>query len=284
MDPIVYLNGSFVPLSEARVPVTDYGFLFGYGLYETLRAYKGFYFRLDAHLKRLHKSAQTLNIPVDIAKLKDIIMETTRRNPFENARMRVTLTPGAGSPILDPASCTEPTILCSVLDYKPLAPEIYSKGYNSIIFNGRRNSQSIISGIKATSIVESSLAKTRAHRAQADDALLLNEKGLLAEASSSNVFVVNHGVIKTPKTGSGLLPGITRQVIIELAGNLGLKFKEADIRLSELKTLDEVFITNSMFEVMPVAKIDGRAVGSDKPGPLTVKLAAAYKQLVQAEL
>jgi branched-chain amino acid aminotransferase len=284
MEAIVYLNGSFLPLSEAKVPVTDYGYLFGFGLYETLRAYKGYYFRLDAHLKRLYKSAQTLGIPVDVAKLKEIILETTRRNPFDNARMRVTLTPGTGSPVIDPASCTNPTVLCTVLEYKPFAPEVYSRGYNTIIFNGRRNSQSVISGMKATSIIESSLAKIRAHRAQADDALLLNEKGLLAEATSSNVFVVNHGVIKTPKTGSGLLPGITRQVIIELAGNLGLKFKEADIRLSELKTLDEVFLTNSMFEVLPVAKIDGRPVGSGKPGPITMKLADAYKQLVQTEL
>ena len=284
MDEIVYLNGSFMPLSEARVPVTDYGFLFGYGLYETLRVYNGKYFRLDAHLKRLNKSAQTLSIPLDTGKIKEIIHETTQRNPYENGRLRLTLTLGPGNLILDHDSCTNPTILCTAVEYKPFPPETYAKGYSIIIFNGRRNSQSIISGMKATSFIESSLAKQKAHQMNAEDALLLNEKGLLAEASSSNVFVVNHGVLKTPKTGGGLLPGVTRQVVIELAGSLGLKFKEADIRLSELKTVDEVFLTNSMFEVLPVVKIDGRPVGSGKPGVITGKLAAAYKQLVQTEL
>ena len=284
MDEIVYLNGSFMPLSEARVPVADYGFLFGYGLYETLRVYNGKYFRLDAHLKRLNKSAQSLSIPIEIGKIKEIILETTKRNPYDNGRTRLTLTPGPGSLLLDPNSCKNPTILCTVVEYKPLTPETYAKGYSTIIYNGRRNSQSIISGMKATCFTQSSLAKQKAHQMQADDALLLNEKGLLAEATSSNVFVVNHGVIKTPKTGGGLLPGITRQVVIELASNLGLKFKEADIRLSELKTVDEVFLTNSMFEILPVVKIEGRPIGSGKPGVITAKLATAYKLLVQTEL
>jgi branched-chain amino acid aminotransferase len=284
VDEIVFLNGSFMPLGEAKVPVTDYGFLFGYGLYETLRVYQGKFFRLDAHLKRLNKSAQTISIPLDIGKIKEIILETTKRNPFENGRMRLTLTPGPGNLVLDPDSCKNPTILCTVVQYKPFSPETYTKGYSTIVFNGRRNSQSIISGMKSTCFIESSLAKQKARQMQADDALLLNEKGLLAEASSSNVFVVNHGVVKTPKTGGGLLPGVTRQVVIELAGSLGLKIKEADIRLSELKTVDEVFLTNSMFEVLPVVKIDGRPVGSGKPGEITGKLATAYKQLVQAEL
>jgi branched-chain amino acid aminotransferase len=198
--------------------------------------------------------------------------------------MRLTLTPGPGSPVLNPASCKNPTILCTVVEYQPFTSDTYIKGYSTIIYNGRRNSQSIITGMKATCFIESSLAKQKAHQMQADDALLLNEKGLLAEASSSNVFVVNHGVVKTPKTGGGSLAGITCQVIIELTCSLGLKFKEADIRLSELKTVDEVFLTNSMFEVLPVVKIDGRPVGSGKPGAITTKLAAAYKQLVQAEL
>jgi branched-chain amino acid aminotransferase len=284
MNEIVYLNGSFLPLSEAKVSVMDYGFLFGYGLYETTRVYAGKFFRLDAHLKRLEKSALALSIPVNIPQIKEAILETVRRNRFESGRARLTVTAGQGSAAPDIKSCQSPTVLCSVVQYNPFPAEIYTKGFSATIFNLRRNSQSLLPGLKSSSFVESLLAKQKAREMGVDEALMLNDKGLLAEASSSNVFVVDRGVLKTPKTGSGLLPGVTRQVVLELAIHLGLPFQESDIIPSQLASAEEVFLTNSMIEIMPVTRIEGKAVGSRRPGAITMKLSAGYGELLKEEL
>jgi branched-chain amino acid aminotransferase len=284
MNEIVYLNGSFLPLSEAKVSIMDYGFLFGYGLYETTRVYKGKFFRLDAHLKRLEKSALALAIPVDIPKFKEIIRETVGRNPFESGRMRLTVTLGQGSAAPDPRSCQTPTVLCTVVEYKPFPAESYARGYSAIIFNLRRNSQSPLPGMKSSSFVESILAKQKARESGVDESLMLNDKGLLAESSSSNVFIVSQGMLKTPKIGSGFLPGITRQVTVELAHHLGLPYQESDIIPSQIASADEVFITNSMIEIMPVTRLEGQAVGAGKPGPISAKLSEAYQELLKEEL
>jgi branched-chain amino acid aminotransferase len=274
MNEIVYLNGSFLPLSEAKVSVMDYGFLFGYGLYETTRVYAGKFFRLDAHLKRLEKSALALSIPVNIPQIKEAILETVRRNRFESGRARLTVTAGQGSAAPDIKSCQSPTVLCSVVQYNPFPAEIYTKGFSATIFNLRRNSQSLLPGLKSSSFVESLLAKQKAREMGVDEALMLNDKGLL----------VDRGVLKTPKTGSGLLPGVTRQVVLELAIHLGLPFQESDIIPSQLASAEEVFLTNSMIEIMPVTRIEGKAVGSRRPGAITMKLSAGYGELLKEEL
>ncbi|HSW57901.1 MAG TPA: aminotransferase class IV [Dehalococcoidales bacterium] len=284
MKEIAYLNGAFLPLNEAKIPVTDYGFLFGYGLYETCRVYQGRLFRLDDHLARLEKSARALNIPCQISRLKEAALETVRLNPFENARLRLTLTPGPGSPAADIRSCSSPTTLVTVVEYKPFPAETYKKGFRVIVFNLRRNSQSLLAGMKSISFIESMLARQEARIREVDDALLLNDRGSLAEASSSNVFLVSGGVLITPAEGSGLLPGITRQVVIELAQAAGLKCREKDIQPPEMQKAEEVFITNSMIEIMPVTVIEGRAVGSGVPGPVTRQLMEAYRDLVKAGL
>jgi branched-chain amino acid aminotransferase len=284
MNGIAYLNGSYIPLNEARVSVMDYGFLFGYALYETTRTYNGKFFRLGSHLKRLEQSALALSIPLDMPQITAAIRETVRRNPFKNGRMRLTVTPGPGSASPDPQSCHTPTVLCTAVQYKPYPAEIYNKGFSTIIFNLRRNSQSLLPGLKSASFVENILAKQKARETGVDEALMLNDKGLLAEASSSNVFVVNQGVLKTPRLGSGLLPGITRRVILELALHLGLSYQESDIIPSQLTSAEEVFITNSMIEIMPVTRIENRAVGSGLPGEITSRLISGYKELLLEEL
>jgi branched-chain amino acid aminotransferase len=284
VNEIVYLNGAFVPLQDAKIPVLDYGFLFAYGLYETTRAYGGQFFRLEAHLQRLAKSAQALNLPVDLPHCHAIIRETVRRNPFPNSRMRLTLTAGPGAAAADLRSCSAPTLLVSVVEYQPLSAGRYAQGYSAIVGSPRRNSQSLLPTLKSSSFVESLLAKQEARQQGVDEALLLNDKGILAEASSSNVFVVSRGVLKTPRAGSGFLPGITRGVVLELAERLKLEYLESDIPPAELSTAEELFITNSMIEIMPVTTLQGRAVGAGRPGPLTLRLAAAYQALLRAEL
>jgi branched-chain amino acid aminotransferase len=284
MTAIVYLNGSFLPLDEARIAVTDYGFLFGYSLYETVRTYQGRIFRLEEHLRRLAESCRAVAIQLDTTAAGEAILETVKRNPLENGRMRLTISPGRGSVALDMDSCGQPTMLITVVPYQPYASEVYAGGFKVIISGLRRNSQSVIPSLKASFFMESILAKKEAREQKADDALLLNDQGYLAEASSSNVFVVSRGVVKTPALGSGLLPGVTRQVVLESAGSLSLPCAETQIPAAELRSAEEIFITNSMLEIMPVTRLDESPVGSGQPGNLTVRLIQAYRGLLKREL
>jgi branched-chain amino acid aminotransferase len=284
MKEIVYLNGAFLPVEEAAISVLDYGFLFGYGLYETTRTYSGRCFRLAAHLQRLEKAAHALSIPADINQFETLMRETVRRNPLANGRLRLTLTPGPGSAASDITTCYRPTVFCRHIEYRLYSPEVYARGFSVILSDNRRNSQSILPGMKASAIVESMLAKQQARLSGYDDALLLNDQGRLAEASSSNVFVVSRGILKTPRTGDGLLSGTTRQVVIELADQMAIECCQCDISPAELMVADELFITNAMIEIMPVTRLDGKAVGLGQPGELTRHLSRAYCDLVEKEL
>lgn len=284
MEEIIYLNGDYLPLKKAQISVTDYGFLFGYGLYETMRVYEGNFFRLDQHLKRFQSSTETLQIRVDSGEIKKAVIETVRRNSLKSARVRVTVTPGSGSLTPDPRTCVRPTILITAAQYTPYPVNIYQKGFRAIISSIRRNSQSTLPNMKTTCFLESLLARQQARDAGVDDALLLNDRGLLAEASSSNVFLFTRGLLKTPKLGSGLLPGITRDIVLELSNQLGVKSQETDIRLEELMEADEAFLTNSLIELMPLTEVNGRKIGlADTPGKVTRQLTAAYHTLIDQE-
>ncbi len=283
MPEMVYLNGSLVPLADARIAVMDYGFLYGYGLFETMRAYGGKVFRLDRHLERLAGSAETLGIAVDKSVLKDAVTETIHANGLSNARIRLTLSIGEGGMVPDPASCGKPTVLVVTTDYHPLPEEVYEKGYRAMVSSVRRNSRSTISGMKSLNYLESMLARQEARAAGVDEAICLNEDGFLAEASTSNVFLVGDGALKTPGLTSGILPGVTREAVLELAGRLGITAVEDDITLDELLQADEAFITNSVMEVMPLTEVDGKPIGTGKSGEITGKLIMGYKELVRGE-
>jgi branched-chain amino acid aminotransferase len=284
MVEIAFLNGRFLPLNEASVPVSDSGFLYGYGCYETLRGYQGHFFRFDDHLNRLSQTADKLRLPVDMQALRKVVPETLRRNDFENSRVRITITGGEGN--LNSASQTlqNPTVLVTVTNYEPNSFEKYKKGFQVIFARSTRNSGSLLPGLKTTCFLESLLARRQALSTGADDALLLNENGLLTEASSSNVFIFSEGILKTPRLGIGLLPGVTRRILLDLAKQNDISAVEADILPEELMNTGEVFLTNSMLEIMPVTGLEGKAVGSAKPGPVTRKLMAAYKELVAQEI
>ncbi len=280
MEEIVYFNGSFIPFKEAKIPVLDYGFLFGYGLFETMRAYNGTVFQLDSHLSRLEDSAKRLGIPIGIPALKNAVTDTIRINDLKQARVRLTVSPGEGSPAPDPRTCTKPTILVVATKYTPYTPAIYEKGFRAIISSIRRNSQSPVPGMKTANYLESLLSRQEAIAAGVDDTLLLNEKGLLAEASSSNVFIVSNNSVVTPRVGSGILPGITRKIVLELGFELGISSMESDIRLADLLAAGEAFLTNSMIEIMPLVEVNGQPIGPGKPGAITRQLMSAYKHKV----
>lgn len=280
MSEIVYLNGSLIPRSQARISALDYGFLYGFGLFETMRAYEGQVFRLDRHLNRLVHSAEVLGLPIGVTDLKSAVMATIQANQLGDARVRITISIGEGGIVPDPSTCDKPTVLILAGHYQPYPEQVYEKGFRAIVSSIRRNSQSPLSKLKSANYLESILARQEARAAGIDEALCLNEKGLLAEASMSNIFLVTNSILRTPGQDSGILPGITRETILELASPLGINTMEHDIRLDELFQAQEAFLTNSLMEIMPLTEMDGKPIGSGKPGPFTKRLAMAYKKLV----
>jgi branched-chain amino acid aminotransferase len=284
MADMVYLNGSLMAREDARIAVMDYGFLYGYGLFETMRAYEGKVFRLERHLDRLAGSAETLGIAIDKSVLGSAVMDTLHANGLSDARIRLTVSVGEGSAVPDTTTCGRPTVLVVAAEYWPFPDEVYEKGFRVVVSSVWRNSRSPVSAMKSLSYLESMLARQEARAAGVDEAICLNEEGFLAEASMSNVFLVVGGALKTPGIASGVLPGITREAVLELAEKLKIPASEDDITLEDLLQADEAFLTNSVIEVMPLTEVDGEPIGSGTPGQVTWRLTAAYEEMVWREI
>jgi len=284
VEEIVYLNGRLIPRSEARVSIMDYGFLYGYGLFETMRAYNGRVFRLDDHMKRLAISADRLKIPIDTSVLRSSVIEIIQANRLKEARVRLTVSIGEGSPVPDLHSCLQPTICIAATDYVQPRPEIYDKGYHIRVSSTRRCSRSSLPQMKTANYLESLLAREEARSNGADDSLLLNEKDYVTETSTSNIFLYANNTLKTPRLDNGLLPGITRSVVLELVVQHGIEILETDIHLEELLNADDVFLTNSIMEIMPVTAVNGKMIADGKPGLITRNLMNFYKDIVNKEI
>jgi len=282
VEEIVYLNGSLLPLSQARLSPLDYGFLYGYGLFETMRAYSGRIFRLEKHLARLSRSAKLLGIDLksDIPDLEKALYNTLQANNLSNARIRLTLSGGEGEPVPDLLP-QNPTVIIVARRYTPYPPQVYQQGFKAIVSRIRRNTQSPASVIKSLNYLDNLLARRETKLAGADEAILLNEQGFLAEGSMSNIFLVSDNTLLTPSEDSGILPGITREVILELAPSMDMKTIERKITLKELLQADEAFFTNSLIEIMPLTQVNGQNIGSGRAGTVTQRLIAAYKELVE---
>jgi len=284
MDPVAYLNGSLIPTSQARVPVLDYGFLFGYGLYETIRAYEGKLFRLDAHLERLEGSAQKIGIRLDLPALRQGVLDTVRANGFSDTRVRITVSIGEGTMTHSVASCQTPTVLVLAGEYHPFTQDKYEHGFSVTVSPIRRNSRSPVTFMKSANSMENMLARQQARESGADESLFLNDRNCITEASGSNVFLVEDSIVKTPRLKNGILPGVTRAAVFELTDQTGLEIKESDLRLGQLRAADEAFLSNSLIEVMPLTAVDRRAIGSGGVGPITRRIMNAYRGLVVSEL
>lgn len=281
MEEIVHLNGSLLPLSQARVSPLDHGFLYGYGLFETMRAYSGHIFSLEAHLARLRRAAAFLGLGLDrLPDLSRALYDTLGANHLMNARIRLTLSGGPGEPVPDVTACREPTLLITAREYVPHPDSIYRQGFRAALSAISRNTHSPVSGLKTLSYLDNILARREASLAGADEAIMLNEQGFVAEGSTSNVFLVSGNALRTPGEDCGILPGVTRSVVMELARTAGLATAEEKIAPGEFALADEAFCTNSLIEIMPVTAFDGRAVGRGAPGEVTAKLMAAYRGLV----
>ncbi|MBN2098611.1 MAG: aminotransferase class IV [Dehalococcoidia bacterium] len=286
MEAVVYLNGSLMPLSQARISPLDYGFLYGYGLFETMRAYSGHVFRLDKHLARLERSSRELNIDLDTpAKLETAIYDTLKANQLQNARIRLSVSPGEEEQAPNLPAKAEPTVFIIAKGYSPPSEDIYRRGFVAMVTRVHRSPRSPASVLKSLSGLDILLARQEAASYGVDHAILLNDDDLVAEGSSTNVFHVNDRTLFTPAEHSGILQGVTRDVVLkELAPSLGLATKEVDVALSDLLEAEEAFLTNSMIEVMPLTIVADRSIGTGRPGPLTRRLMKAYGELVERSL
>ena len=283
MTEIIYFNGHLVPRAEAKLSPFDHGFLYGYGLFETMRAYEGHIFRLDRHLTRLRCSAESLGLrpKLDAFDLENACVETLQANKLKDARLRLTITAGEGDMTPDLNTCSNLTVLVAARNFVPLPPERYEQGFKAALSFLRRDSQSPLSRLKCTCYVSNILARMEAKAAGCDEAIMLNELGYIAEGSTANIFLVSKGELSTPSLESGILPGITREAVLEIARDLNIKTVERQVELRELSRAEEAFVTNSIIEVMPLTWLNGEPIGTGKPGKLTRNLMAAYKELVK---
>jgi branched-chain amino acid aminotransferase len=278
----VYVNGKIVRAKEAVISVFDHGFLYGDGIYETLRVYDGAVFKLDEHLIRLFRSASLigLSIPLDIDHLKIAIYETLITNALRKAYVRLTVSRGKGSIGLDPDLCPEPTIVIFVQEFKEYPKEFYNNGIHLIISATRRNYKKAVSPqIKSLNFLNNILAKMEAKKKNALEAVMLNVHGKLTEGTVSNIFFYKDKTLCTPSLDCGILDGITRGMIIDLSLREGFQVKEGQFTKKDMYSAEEVFITNTTMEVMPVSKVDDQrfAVGDSAKFLRTI-----YQQEVNA--
>ncbi|HUJ19111.1 MAG TPA: branched-chain-amino-acid transaminase [Nitrospirota bacterium] len=281
---LVYLNGNLVPKEDARVSVFDHGYLYGDGIYETLRAYDGMLFLADKHLLRLKSSADaiSLNLPLPLEHIGKALLDTISANKLGDAYVRIQVSRGTGEIGLDPALCPAPTMVIIAKPFTAYPAGYYERGVSVAIVKTRRNHPLALNpSIKGTNFLNNILAKIESIRAGAYEAIMLNWEGYVAEGTISNIFLVKAGVLYTPHLRTGILEGVTRGLLLELAGKESIETREAPILPRDLYEADECFITNTTIEVMPVSTVDGRPVGKGTPGPVTSVLRRAYQDEVR---
>ena len=278
----VYLNDKLVPAHEARISVFDHGFLYGDGIYETMRVYDGVVFMLKEHLGRLYRSASliSIDVPGDIASLKGRLYETLSVNKLRDAYVRLTISRGQGPLGLDPELCPNPALLIIAEPLKGYPKAFYEEGISAIIPQTRRNlKEALDPKIKSLSFLNNILAKVEALKSGAYEALMLNAQGNITEGTVCNVFFEKDGLLCTPSLECGLLDGITRGIVLDLALREGLTVKEGEFTKEDIYRAGEVFLTNTTMEVMPVKGVDGRPF---RVGELTKLLLKAYREEVRA--
>jgi branched-chain amino acid aminotransferase len=286
MGLIIYLDGKFVPEEEAVVSVFDHGLLYGDGVFEGIRAYNNRVFKLTEHINRLYDSAHTisLEIPLEPKEMHEVILETCRRNNLKNGYIRPVVTRGVGDLGLDPRKCPRPTIFC-ISDSIQLYPEeLYQKGLTLITVATRQNlSEALNPRVKSLNYLNNILAKIEANLFNVPEAVMLNQEGYVAEASGDNIFIVKDGILITPPSYAGILEGVTRNTVIELARAKGIKVKESLFTRHDIYNAAECFLTGTAAEVIPAVKLDGRLIGNGYPGEITKELITAFRQLTQTE-
>ncbi|MDH7480717.1 MAG: branched-chain-amino-acid transaminase [Armatimonadota bacterium] len=286
MGQVVYLNGKFVPLEEAKITVYDHGLLYGDGAFEGIRVYSRKVFKLREHIQRLYRSthAMMINLPISQKEMEEAILELLRRNEVQDGYIRITVTRGVGLG-LDPRVCKTPTIII-MSDKLSLYPEeMYRNGLHVVTVSTRVcPAQCLEPRIKSLGkYVANIQAKIEANRVNAGEGLMLNTEGYVAEATGDNIFIVKDDKLITPPPYAGILEGITRNTVIDLAKGMGIPVEERLFTLFDVYIADECFLTGTAAEVIPVVQVDGRTIGNGQPGNMTKRLIEAFRTLTKTE-
>ncbi len=284
-EPLVYVDGEYRSKDTAKISVYDHGLLYGDGVFEGIRAYNGTVFRLREHIERLYEGLKITRINVSYSKedMVNAVVETLRKNNYTDAYIRLVVTRGRGNLGLDPRSCPRPSI---IIMSEPVGPahgkEAREKGVTAVISGYRRD---MVDGttheLKSLNYIQSVLAKFQAIDAGVEEVVMLDHRGMVSEFHGSNIFVAKQGIINTPTSASGILHGVTRARVIKLAEELGYEVRERDITPYELLTSDEVFLTGTLAEIVPVVKINGVSIGDGKPGALTREVIRGFQRITQ---
>lgn len=282
---IIYIDGAFVPKEQAKVSVFDHGFLYGDGVFEGIRAYNGRIFRLQEHLDRLYDSAKTidLTVPLTKAEMTRAIIDTLKKNNLKDGYIRPLVTRGIGDLGLDPRKCAKASVIIIAVEWGAMYGDLYEKGLKAISVSVRRNpADALPPNVKSLNYLNNILGKIEANYKGGDEAIFFDTNGYISEGSGDNIFVVKNGVIFTPPTLNNLR-GITRMVVLELAKSLGITVVEQNLGYYDMYSADEVFVTGTAAEVAPIVLIDGRSIGSGKPGPVTRQLMGAFRTVTDRE-
>jgi branched-chain amino acid aminotransferase len=282
----IYLDGQFVDQADAKVSVFDHGLLYGDGVFEGIRLYQGNIFRLDEHLERLEMSAKALllDMPWSRREIAEATCETCRQNGLTDGYIRLVVTRGVGDLGLSPWLCPRPTLFIIAAKIALYPPEHYTTGLGICTVATRRISPAALPpAVKSLNYLNNILAKIEARQAGCLEAIMLNEQGFVAECTGDNIFVVHKGEIITPAASQGALKGITRDTIFDIAAEIGVPMREANLTRYDVWNAHECFLTGTAAEVIPVVKLDGRVIGDGKPGSITARVLEAFRRRVLVE-
>ena len=280
----IFLDGEFVPEGDAKVSVFDHGLLYGDGIFEGIRFYNGGVFRLEQHLERLWDSARSicLEVPMSRSEMTEALLETIRKNDLRDGYIRLIVTRGVGNLGLNPAQCKRPSVIIIATTIALYPAEMYQRGLSVVTVATRRTGPGALNpAVKSLNYLNNVMARIEANLAEADEALMLNDQGCIAECTADNIFVIKRGEIFTPPITAGALRGITRSVVFEIAAELGIKISETDISRHDVFIADECLLSGTAAEVIPVIKADGRVIGTGKPGPISLRMIARFREITR---
>jgi len=286
MSRKIWLDGSIVDESEAKISVFDHGILYGDGIFEGIRFYEGRVFRLTEHIERLFLSAKAilLKLPWTVEELCEYTLDTIRANGLKDGYIRLVITRGVGDLGLNPYLCEVPSMFIIASGITLYPDELYENGLEVVTCSTRRPTPASLSPqVKSLNYLNNVMAKVEALKAGAKEGLMLNEQGYVAECTGDNVFIVKKGEVITPPVSDGSLDGITRQVIFDLCSELGISIREASLTRYDIYTADESFLTGTAAETIPMVMLDEREIGNGRPGELSLKLIDAFRKLVRSE-
>lgn len=286
MSLTIYLDGEFVPEEKAVVSVFDHGLLYGDGVFEGIRAYHNRVFKLKEHIERFYDSAGTLamELPLNEEEMSEVVLETCRRNNLRDAYIRLVATRGKGDLGLDPRKCPRPTIFCIAASIQLYPEELYTKGLEVITVPTRRNlGESCNPRVKSLNYLNNIYGKIEANLSGAPEAIMLNQEGYVAEATGDNIFLVKKGKLITPPNYAGILEGVTRNCVIDLAREKGIPVEEKLFTRHDIFIADECFLTGTAAELIPVVKVDGRTIANGEPGQMTWSLIDAFRKLTKVD-